>query len=97
MDVNSILAVFQKIDLKLLQSIFQMLISFVGLIAGVAVAFSSVARCVEAWYQLSQTPGLSSWSNIKQWWNNFWSIEKYKTEKAGDNGQSNTATNTPNQ
>lgn len=77
MGLNSILEIFQKIDLILLQSIFQTLIALVGFIAGIAVMFSAIARCIEAWYQLSQTQGLSNWASIKQWWNNFWSIEKY--------------------
>lgn len=80
MDFNSILNFFQKVDIQLLTSIFQLLISIAGAIAGIAVAFAAVARLIEAWYQLSQTPGLSSWNSIKQWWKNFWSIEKYDTK-----------------
>lgn len=78
MDFQVILAALQAIDWKLITSIFQALTMIVGLIAGIATAFSAVARCIEAWYQLSQTPGLSSWASIVQWWKNFWSIEKYQ-------------------
>jgi len=80
MDWKSILAVLQAIDWKLITAIFQALTMIVGLVAGIATAFSAVARCVEAWYQLSQTPGLSSWSRIVQWFKNFWSIETYQTK-----------------
>jgi len=80
MGLNFILEVFQKIDLILLQSIFQTLIVLVGFVAGIAVAFSSIARCLEAWYQLSQTPGLNNWASIVQWWKNFWSVERYESK-----------------
>jgi hypothetical protein len=66
---------------KLVTTIAQTAIAVLGAVAGIAVAFSAIARCIEAWYQLSQTPGLSSWAKITQWWKNFWSVEKYKTKK----------------
>ncbi len=77
MDLASIFENLSKVDWKLIQSILQVIISIFAVIAGIAVAFSAIARCFEAWYQLSQKPGLSSWGNIVQWWKNFWSIEKY--------------------
>ena len=80
MDFNLILTFLQKVDWKLVTAISQALIAVVGVVAGIAVAFSSIARCVEAWYQLSQTPGLSSWASIVQWWKNFWSVEKYQVK-----------------
>ena len=77
MDLNSVSEFLSKIDWKLIQSILQVIISIFAVVAGIAVAFSAIARCVEAWYQLSQKPGLNSWGSIVQWWKNFWSIEKY--------------------
>lgn len=77
MDLASIFENLSKVDWKLIQSILQVVTAILGVIGGVAVMFSAIARCVEAWYQLSQKPGLSSWGNIVQWWKNFWSIEKY--------------------
>lgn len=68
------------IDWKLITAISQAVIAVVGVIAGIAMAFSAIARCVEAWYQLSQTPGLNSWASIVQWWKNFWSLEKYEAK-----------------
>ena len=56
----------------------KLLIDSFVLIGVIAVTFASIARCIEAWYQLSQTPNLATWASIKQWFKNFFSVEKYK-------------------
>jgi hypothetical protein len=80
MDLNSVFSFLSRVDWKLVTSIAQALIAVMGVIGGFAVAFSAIARCLEAWYQLSQKPDLNSWAKIVQWWKNFWSVEKYETK-----------------
>ena len=64
-------------DLKLILLILQIIAVVIGIIRAIAVAFSAIIRCIEAWYQLTQTPDLNTWGKIVQWWKNFWSTETY--------------------